>query len=169
MKQRISILAALVGAITVIACGLHKSAPPAPAEPPATVQSASAAASKAAPPPSTDSTDDSVGTVFTTMRGTNGSQRVSCDAIATEFKLEPNGGRIRWTAQALDRYTDKPWEPGSVASGVTVTPSSGVLDPGASQVIRISGSFTGPDRKFWVAVSAPNRTGHSGSTIEFSC
>jgi hypothetical protein len=114
--------------------------------------------------------DDSVGTVQTTFRGTDGRAQVSCDAIDTKLVITPHNGRIRWTAYAGGATkTTYPFVDGIVSS-VTFDPPSGLLDPGQSQVLDISGSFTGSNgSNFYVAVAAPNSTGGGASTIEFFC
>lgn len=111
---------------------------------------------------------DSVGTVNLTFRGTSGSDSVSCSSISSEFKVSPNGGRIRWTSLISDHDPDGP-VPGRRPEDVSVEPSSGMLDPGDSQVVRVRGSFDGSDRHFWVKVQAPNRSGSGGVTVQFNC
>jgi hypothetical protein len=114
-------------------------------------------------------TSDSVGTVNLTFRGTSGSDSVSCSSISSEFTVSPNGGRIRWTALISDHDPDGP-VPGRRPEGVSVEPSSGMLDPGNSQLVRVRGTFDGSDRHFWVKVLAPNRaTSGAGVTLRFNC
>jgi hypothetical protein len=117
---------------------------------------------------STGSPNDSDGTVEVTFRGTSGSDRVSCSSIASEFKVSANGGRVRWTTQLADHDPDGP-VPSRTPEGVSVSPGSGTLDQGQSTVVRVRGNFDGRDRKFWVKVAAPNRTGSGGVTLQFNC
>jgi hypothetical protein len=126
------------------------------------------ASNNSASPDAGGGTGDSVGTVNLTFRGTSGSDSVSCSSISSEFKVSPDGGRIRWTALISDHDPDGP-VPGRRPEGVSVEPSSGMLDPGNSQVVRVRGSFDGSDRHFWVKVQAPNRTGSGGVTLQFNC
>lgn len=102
--------------------------------------------------PAPDPVTDSKGTPVVTFRGTSGSDRVSCSAIDTEFKLEAYGGRMRWTAQA--------------PAGITADPSSGALDRDESTVIHVSGTSAGP---FSVVVQAPNRAGSGSTSVQFTC
>jgi hypothetical protein len=89
------------------------------------------------------------------FRGTTGTDHVDCARIATELKVSAYGGRIHWTATA--------------PSGVTISPSSGDLDEGDSQVLSIGGTYAG-GRSFPLKVSAPNRAGRGASTqTEFVC
>ncbi|HEV2256649.1 MAG TPA: hypothetical protein VGS06_26210 [Streptosporangiaceae bacterium] len=109
---------------------------------------------------------NSVGTVYATQQGTNGTQNVSCDAIDTELLISPEGGQIRWTAGGYGTTSDSfPFVADPLPS-VVVDPSSGVLDPGQSQILHISGTFDGaPGDSFYVEVNA----GNSGSTLQLSC
>jgi hypothetical protein len=114
--------------------------------------------------------NDSVGTVFTTFRGTKGTDHVSCNAIDTELLISPNGGRIRWTATASDSSTDSYPFVGAPLPSVVLDPASGVLDPGQSQLLHISGAFDGgPGATFYVAVTAPNSSGYSNNTLQLFC
>lgn len=102
--------------------------------------------------PSSDP-DDTRGGHTVSFRGTTGTDHVDCARISTELKVSANGGRIHWTATA--------------PSGVTISPSSGDLDEGDSQVLRIGGSYDG-SRSFTLAVSTRNKPGSSTQT-EFAC
>jgi hypothetical protein len=111
-----------------------------------------------------------VGTVGATFDGTTGTAQVSCDAINSELAITANDGRIRWTAYAGSASsTGYPFVADTVSS-VVFDPPSGVVDPGQSQVLHISGSFSGSSGdNFYVSVAAPNASGGSAGTIEFTC
>ncbi len=102
----------------------------------------------------TSATADSTGTVFVTQRGTNSTNRVDCASIDSKLKISGYHGAIRWKATS--------------ASGVSVTPSSGFLHEDESEVLRISGSYSGGGG-FTVVVSAPNRTGSGSVNTPFTC
>ncbi|SNQ49541.1 conserved exported hypothetical protein [Frankia canadensis] len=97
---------------------------------------------------------DSTGTVDVSRRGTSGTERVDCSNIDSELKISARDGSVRWTAVP--------------AAGVSVSPSSGFLDEGESQVIHVGGRYTGA-QTFTVNVSAPSRAGSSGVPAEFTC
>lgn len=126
--------------------------------------SAPAPASKAPPAPELKST----GTVLLTFRGTSGTDRVACSSIASEVKITAYSGRIVWTARAVDRQPTGWPIGGNSLSGVTLEPATGVLEEGGSTVMRIGGSIDGGSA-FWLAVSAPNTSGHGYQTIQFNC
>ncbi|MCK9932596.1 hypothetical protein MXD62_36580 [Frankia sp. Mgl5] len=102
----------------------------------------------------TSATPDSTGTPTVTQRGTSGTARVDCSSIDSELKISAFDGAIRWNAAS--------------ASGVSVSPSSGFLDEGESEVVRIAGSYTGGGG-FDVVVSAPNRSGSGSVNYPFTC
>ncbi|MGW4897185.1 hypothetical protein ACWEQL_33725 [Kitasatospora sp. NPDC004240] len=114
-----------------------------------------------------------LGSVQTTFRGTKGSERVDCSAIDTEFKVFPYKGKIRWTILVRDaRPGAAPPYPGSTPPGIVVSPGSGTLEDGQSQLVHLRGRFDGPGKRFWVLVTAPTSSGSSGSSgsiLEFSC
>ncbi|WP_239405598.1 hypothetical protein [Frankia sp. Cj3] len=97
---------------------------------------------------------DSTGTPNVTQRGTNATSRVDCASIDSKLKISAYHGAIRWKATS--------------ASGVSVTPSSGFLNEGESEVVRIGGSYSGGG-SFMVVVSAPNRTGSGSVNAMFTC
>jgi hypothetical protein len=109
------------------------------------------------------------GTVTTTFRGTRGSQNVRCESIDTEFAVAPHGGRMRWTAQAFDRYPGNVPYRATAAAGVVVEPAAGELAAGQRIVVRVRGTFAG--RQFWVGVQSvrPSGSVYAGNAIEFRC
>jgi hypothetical protein len=109
----------------------------------------------------------STGTVQVTFRGTNGKDRVQCSAIDTEFSVSASGGPIEWTAEARDSQPAKWPYDGNPVSSVVTQPSSGTLAEGQRMTVHVGGSHSGG--RFFVAVSAPNRTGYSFQTLAFSC
>jgi hypothetical protein len=111
--------------------------------------------------------NDSIGTVNATLRGSIGRDHVACTAIDTELLISANEGRIRWTAIASDRTVGSYPFVGAALPGVVLDPPSGVLEPGQSQVLHVSGRHTGST--FYIAVIAPNASGYSESTIPLYC
>lgn len=102
-----------------------------------------------------DVTPDSTGSVTVTQRGTNGTTRVDCSDIDSELKITAFDGTARWSATS--------------ASGVSISPSSGFLDEGASEVVHVGGSYSG-GAGFDVVVSAPGRGGGSGGVdVPLTC
>jgi hypothetical protein len=122
------------------------------------------------PASATTSTADPVGVVAVTLRGTNGSDRVSCGNINTEFAVYPESGSIAWAASPRDTPIDlgNP-QVRAPLSGVTVTPAHGVLGPGQRTVVHVTGSVAAPAKTFWVWVTAPDSTGLSGRDVVFTC
>jgi len=110
---------------------------------------------------------DSIGTVHATLRGTTGRDHVACTAIDTELLISANEGRIRWTATASDSTLGSYPFIGPALPGVFLDPPSGVLEPGQSQVLHVSGRHTGAT--FYIAVTAPNASGYSANTIALYC
>jgi hypothetical protein len=106
------------------------------------------------PPVTTNPAPKSVGTPNVTFRGTDGTERVDCSDIVTEFKVSAFSGRIRWTA------TSDP--------GVSVSPSSGELEDGQDVLVSIRGADADGD-SFEVIVSAPNRAGSAAVGVTFTC
>ncbi|WP_242605661.1 hypothetical protein [Frankia sp. Cppng1_Ct_nod] len=106
------------------------------------------------PDVTTSATADSTGTPNVTQRGTNSTNHVDCASIDSKLKISANAGAIRWKATS--------------ASGVSVTPSSGFLDKGESEVVRIGGSYSGGGG-FTVVVSVPNRVGAGSVNWPFTC
>ena len=102
------------------------------------------------------------------MRGTNGSDRVSCGSISTEVKVTASGAPVTWLAQARDRHpgSRRPYE-GTVLSGVSVDPSAGTLDSGQSVVLRVRGSFDG-GTELYVVVEA-NDSPSSLQAVSLKC
>ncbi|MGY2006318.1 hypothetical protein ACW9HC_04985 [Nocardia gipuzkoensis] len=111
------------------------------------------------------------GIVSVSFRGTTGRDRVSCDNIVTEFKVSPSSGTIEWDATARDIDISFAAQDlrRAVLSGVVITPSSGILGPGESTVVKVSGSVAKPAKRFWVWVVAPNSTGRGGVGVAFTC
>jgi hypothetical protein len=118
-------------------------------------------------PPATSPAAPSTGTVQLTFRGTNGHDHVACSGVDTEFAVSGYGGPIVWTAEARDRMPSRWPYDGNAVSSIVAQPSSGVLAEGQRAIVHVSGTF--PSGRFYVAVSAPNRTGHGFGTLEFSC
>ncbi|WP_157554396.1 hypothetical protein [Nocardia crassostreae] len=111
------------------------------------------------------------GIVSVTMRGTSGRYEVSCSDIHTEFKVTPSSGTIQWHATAHDidiSYARQDLRR-AVLPDVTISPSSGLLGPGESTVVRVGGSVAKPAKQFWVWVVAPNSAGEGGVAIGFTC
>ncbi len=99
-------------------------------------------------------TPNSTGTVDVSQRGTSGTERVDCADIDSELKISAHDGSVRWTA--------------TPAAGVSVSPSSGFLDKGESQIVHVGGSYSGGGG-FSVKVSAPSRSGGGGVASTFVC
>jgi hypothetical protein len=113
---------------------------------------------------------DSVGTVGTTFRGTNGTDHVACSAINTELLIFPYDGRIRWTATASATKTDSFPYVGASLPSIVLQPSSGVLDLGQTQVLHISGTYDGGSgATFYVEVTAPKSPGAPGNRLQLFC
>ncbi|WP_041255061.1 hypothetical protein [Frankia sp. EAN1pec] len=108
----------------------------------------------ATPDVTPSATPDSTGTPTVTQRGTTGTDRVDCSSIDSELKISAYGGMIRWNAAS--------------ASGVSVSPSSGFLDEGESEVVRVGGSYSDGEG-FTVVVSAPNQSGSGSVNYPFTC
>ncbi|MCL9795831.1 hypothetical protein [Frankia sp. AgKG'84/4] len=105
--------------------------------------------------PGPDPEPKSTGAVDVSRRGTNGTERVDCADIDSELRISAFNGSVRWTA--------------APAAGVSVSPSSGFLDEGESQVVHVGGSYAGGGG-FTVNVSAPSRSGGSGGVAAaFTC
>ncbi|UGT65931.1 hypothetical protein LTT66_21745 [Nocardia gipuzkoensis] len=111
------------------------------------------------------------GIVSVSFRGTSGRDRVSCNNIVTEFKVSPSSGTIEWDATAHDIDISFAAQDlrRAVLPGVVITPSSGILGPGESTVVKVSGSVATPAKRFWVWVIAPNSTGRGGVGVGFTC
>jgi hypothetical protein len=109
------------------------------------------------------------GTVGTTFRGTHGSPNVNCSAIDTEFLLRPDSGTIQWHATGHDTDQIYAVQIRAALPDVTIEPASGLLGPGQSQVIHVSGQVAAPAKQFWVWVVAPNSAGAGGQAVEFDC
>lgn len=111
-----------------------------------------------------------LGVVGVTLRGTNGSARVSCIDIDTEFEIYPEAGGLAWTASPRDTPIDLGnKQVRAPLAGVSITPAQGVLAPGQHIVVHVSGSVPKPAKQFWVWVTAPNGTGLGGRDVGFSC
>ncbi|HEV2635157.1 MAG TPA: hypothetical protein VGX23_08420 [Actinocrinis sp.] len=91
---------------------------------------------------------------------------VDCTRLDLEVQLSPKSGTIQWTAVAQD--SDTGFVNANRLDGVTVDPSSGLLGPGQSETLHVSGS-AGTLPAFWIFASAPNAGGHDGGSLEFDC
>lgn len=133
-----------------------------------TTDHSAATANRSSEPTDTGQTYD--GIVDVTMRGTNGTDRVSCSDIHSEFLVRPQSGTIRWTATAHD--IDISFANGQVRAllpGITVSPAEGLDGPGQNTLVRVTGSVDPPTKRFWIWVVPPNRTGSGGVGVEFTC
>jgi hypothetical protein len=92
---------------------------------------------------------------------------VACSGVDTEFAVAAYGGPVVWAVEARDRQPSRWPYDGNAVSSVVARPSSGVLAEGQRAVVQVSGTYAGG--RFYLSVSAPNRTGHSFNTIEFTC
>lgn len=126
--------------------------------------------SRSGPASTSATTPGPLGVVGVTLRGTNGSARVSCSDIDTEFEIYPEAGSLAWTASPRDTPIDLGnKQVRAPLAGVSITPAKGVLAPGEHAVVHVSGSVAKPAKQFWVWVTAPNGTGLGGRDVVFSC
>jgi hypothetical protein len=161
MRKR-TVFAALT-ALTLLGCGW--TSPPGDSSEPdqaAPAETGLAQPTTAAPPVPEKPRQ---GTVFVTMRGTTGTERVNCSNIVTEFLVSPTGAYIEWTAQAMDREPSSGRINGNRISTITLSPASGTVQPGQSQLVKVRGNYDGQDRRFWV----PVRNEFGGVDLEFKC
>ncbi|MFC1436206.1 hypothetical protein ACEZDB_36795 [Streptacidiphilus sp. N1-3] len=111
-----------------------------------------------------------LGVVAVTLRGTNGSDHVSCSHIDTEFAVYPESGSIQWTASPRDTSIDvgSP-QVRAPLPGVALTPAQGILGPDQKAVVHVSGTVDAPAKQFWVWVTAPSTAGVPGRDVIFTC
>ena len=104
------------------------------------------------------------------MRGTNGSDHVSCSHIDTEFAVYPESGSVEWTASPHDTPIDlgAP-QARALLPGVSITPSHGLLDPGQRTAVHVSGTVDQPAQTFWIWITAPGSTGLLGRDVVLTC
>jgi hypothetical protein len=150
-------------AVVSLACGTfrsgHSGASGADPQPPAarTTGPATEVDTASTEPPSTGTVEIDYG----------GDERVACSAVDVEFTVTARDGPIVWTAEARDRQPIMWPYNGSPAQGIDAEPGTGVLAEGQSAVVHVRGAYSGSE--FFIAVSAPNRTGHSAVTLRFAC
>lgn len=120
--------------------------------------------------PSPQVTEEKPGVVQADIRGTKGTERVSCSAIETEFRVSADQGKVRWSLHIRDAAPGAraPY-PGNTPPGIVADATSGTLENGQSRIVRLRGRFDGPGRAFFVVVDAPTASGSSGVTFKFSC
>jgi hypothetical protein len=108
------------------------------------------------------------GSLRTTLRDTTGTERVSCPAISTEFRIIADFGWIEWTAIAVSQEPTFQ-APDQQAGSVTVTPSSGKLEKDQSVLVKVRGSYSGTNKTFWIRAQENSGTAASMNAVKFAC
>jgi hypothetical protein len=112
------------------------------------------------------------GNLTVTMRQTQGTDRVACDAIQSEFavSMASGDGKVRWTGQVFATSPRQYPFGADELRGIALDPATGLLELGQRQLIRVRGTFDGGSgNHFYVVVSAPNSVGTGWSSVEFTC
>ncbi len=167
MKTTLTVTAAV---ITLLACGFGgpKSDNGGDKQPPNPPPVTEATKQRESPTPAQSTERAGGGSVTTTFRGTSGTDRVACGAINTEFMVEAYNGWIEWTAVPVG--TDPTFtNPGTPVSTVTVTPASGKLENGQKALVKVRGTYTGTNKKFYIRVQEVVGGSKTMNGVSFTC